>query len=519
MRLRTFFYATLFGLALLLAAPAAADQETPSFIDSSETRIRRLARQQDYSSAMAEIDQLQTRLVDLYPPPELRGNTYVDQRNNVMVVNTFPGWQMQVGGDLAPNMGRHLSLLLTLTNSTPYGNERLVLMRADLSQMLETVGTDVGATADQENMRIIAQILASSMGQLQERGFEVVNDHLVYLGEISGLTGERILLALHQPRDVMFVCLLLTSPEHIASNQTPVLNLFRQLRVDVRRDNQQTIAALQGQYGRLPEPERSFALMRALAAAGEYDSAARSLNGLKNYLSRSVLAPEVKANSYYNYQYRFRLPNPSPTLQFQILPNPSGTPMVVLQERYSPAEQGILLVVLDLLKSYGRQFLDTLASDQDQRNLLRDGGRAAAMKLGQITEEGFVDFKNSIAYQAHMSVAMPNTRASLLAFRHHDAVIAVLFLIDERNYAAKDQEYFRILEGIDLTLEPPPALDTALALQDLMKLLEAGVTPLRCEVIVKERGVNFALSEEAETQLRGLGATDTLLLTIAKARR
>lgn len=519
MRPRTTYAATLFGLILMSVVPAAAGPETQSFIDSSETRIRRLARQQDYGNAMAEIDQLQTRLVDLYPSPELRGNTYVDQRNNVVVVNTFPGWEMKVGGDVGMNLGRHFSLLLTLTNPKPYLNERLVLMRVDLSQMLETVGGGGGDIATQENLRIFAQIMAASMGQLQERGLEMVNDRLVYFGEVGSMTGERMLLALHQPRDVMFVCVLATTPERIAANQALLLNLFRQLRVDARRDNQQTIAALKAQYGGLPEPERSFALMRALADAGEYDAAARALNDLKNYLSRSILAPEIKGNTYYNYQYRFRLPNPSPNLKFEIVPNPSGTPMVVLQERYAVAEQGILLLVFDLIKSYGREFLNTLATDQDQRNLLRDGGRGAAMKLGQITEEGFVDFRGGVAYQAHVSVTLPNTRVTLLAFRHRDAVIATLFLIDERNYAAKYQEYYRVLEGIDLTLESPPLLETALAFQDVMKLLEAGVTPLRCETIIKERGVNFPLTAEAETQLRGVGATDTLLLAISRAKR
>jgi hypothetical protein len=68
---------------------------------------------------------------------------------------------------------------------------------------------------------------------------------------------------------------------------------------------------------------------------------------------------------------------------------------------------------------------------------------------------------------------------------------------------------------------PPPAKppDTTLALEDVVKLLEAGVTPARLETIVKERGVSFALTEEAESKLRALGATDSLLLALAKARK
>jgi hypothetical protein len=66
--------------------------------------------------------------------------------------------------------------------------------------------------------------------------------------------------------------------------------------------------------------------------------------------------------------------------------------------------------------------------------------------------------------------------------------------------------------------EPPPP-DTTLGLADVLKLLEGGVTPARVESIVKERGVSFTLTEDAESKLRALGATDTLLLAIAKAKK
>jgi len=67
--------------------------------------------------------------------------------------------------------------------------------------------------------------------------------------------------------------------------------------------------------------------------------------------------------------------------------------------------------------------------------------------------------------------------------------------------------------------EPPPPPETTLGLADVLKLLEGGVTPARVESIVKERGVSFELTDDAEKKLRALGATDTLLLAIAKAKK
>lgn len=65
-------------------------------------------------------------------------------------------------------------------------------------------------------------------------------------------------------------------------------------------------------------------------------------------------------------------------------------------------------------------------------------------------------------------------------------------------------------------VEPPSGI---LSLADVLKLLEGGVSPVRVEAIVKERGVNFALTDEIDKQLRDAGATPDLLLAIAKARK
>jgi hypothetical protein len=61
--------------------------------------------------------------------------------------------------------------------------------------------------------------------------------------------------------------------------------------------------------------------------------------------------------------------------------------------------------------------------------------------------------------------------------------------------------------------------ETALKLEDVLKLLDAGVTSARMETLVRERGVAFELTGEAEQKLRAAGATAELLLAIAKAKK
>lgn len=58
-----------------------------------------------------------------------------------------------------------------------------------------------------------------------------------------------------------------------------------------------------------------------------------------------------------------------------------------------------------------------------------------------------------------------------------------------------------------------------ISLDDLLQLLEAGVTPMRARMLVTERGVDFRLNDDAEQKLREAGANDELLLQIAKSYR
>ncbi|HEY6252978.1 MAG TPA: hypothetical protein VI685_23720, partial [Candidatus Angelobacter sp.] len=63
-----------------------------------------------------------------------------------------------------------------------------------------------------------------------------------------------------------------------------------------------------------------------------------------------------------------------------------------------------------------------------------------------------------------------------------------------------------------------PAPHMQLSAADIEKLLQGGVTPKRATELVKQRGVDFALDDSTEASLRKAGATDELLLAIAKGK-
>lgn len=68
-----------------------------------------------------------------------------------------------------------------------------------------------------------------------------------------------------------------------------------------------------------------------------------------------------------------------------------------------------------------------------------------------------------------------------------------------------------------LLLPAQEAVRRPLTENDIVKLLEAGVTPTRVATLVAERGVSFDLTPEAEQRLRQAGADDALIPALIKA--
>jgi hypothetical protein len=58
-----------------------------------------------------------------------------------------------------------------------------------------------------------------------------------------------------------------------------------------------------------------------------------------------------------------------------------------------------------------------------------------------------------------------------------------------------------------------------LSLQDVLDLLEGGVSPRRVAQLVEKHGVTFSLTPDREQELRGAGGVDELIETIAKAKK
>ena len=71
---------------------------------------------------------------------------------------------------------------------------------------------------------------------------------------------------------------------------------------------------------------------------------------------------------------------------------------------------------------------------------------------------------------------------------------------------------------VEVQRKPPPG-PPPLALAEVVEALQKGVPAPRVASLVSQFGVSFALSDDAEKQLRSAGADTTLLLAIAKSRK
>lgn len=65
----------------------------------------------------------------------------------------------------------------------------------------------------------------------------------------------------------------------------------------------------------------------------------------------------------------------------------------------------------------------------------------------------------------------------------------------------------------------PAARGGGLLLDDVLDMLEGEVPSERVAVLVKEKGVSFALTDAAEKRIRAAGGDDSLLLAIARAKK
>jgi hypothetical protein len=65
----------------------------------------------------------------------------------------------------------------------------------------------------------------------------------------------------------------------------------------------------------------------------------------------------------------------------------------------------------------------------------------------------------------------------------------------------------------------PAARGGGLLLEDVLDMLEGEVPPARVAVLVKEKGVSFALTDAAEKRIRSAGGDDGLMLAIARAKK
>jgi len=74
-------------------------------------------------------------------------------------------------------------------------------------------------------------------------------------------------------------------------------------------------------------------------------------------------------------------------------------------------------------------------------------------------------------------------------------------------------------QSAEVEVEMKEAGPGAFTLQDVVDMLRGEIPPKRVATLVQQRGVDFALTDEIEKQIRGAGGDSDLLVAIAKARK
>ncbi len=191
------------------------------------------------------------------------------------------------------------------------------------------------------------------------------------------------------------------------------------------------------------------------------------------------------------------------------------------------AEAGDAKAAYDLARVYFEGKLVKLDTEQGMTWLRRaavEGYPGAEVTLGYFYQRGF-EGKNSANIKADPHRAAEWYRKAARAAKTSpsdqsaDNARANLAQMLQQGLISKQEADWRGTEGTSATRESKPAKAGPFSLAEVETGLTGGITCKRMSTLVSTYGVDFSLNATAKKRLTDDGADDTLLQTIASAKR
>jgi hypothetical protein len=197
------------------------------------------------------------------------------------------------------------------------------------------------------------------------------------------------------------------------------------------------------------KPGVQFVLDRVkdLAELGEYNLASEELARLRVFLAQQMPKPYLTNDRAKDPVYGISFVNPDNNKWELSLMLEGGLRGILLSDRYSVKEEGILIQVINPILVYGPEGVKTLTETMDQETFLKTVGQGAAMYTGHIERECFTPFNGKRAYDAIVRVNFPGVKARILCAQQKEFILMFLMLADSNTFEEKIKAYERIIES------------------------------------------------------------------------
>jgi len=411
-------------------------------------RIRRAVRRGEYRTAIVTAAEYERELLSRYKAPTYEMGLFQSEAEHISFHCTFDTWKpIDMEKLELPKALLMMGFSVLLALEGPSAEERFVAISMNLEQMERRIGVqqgDAGFRTDRA-LQLIGHMFSSNMGVVKGQCFQRIGDHRVLHLEVAtpGVGPDvRVVLLPHGGR--VFVFLLVSPAGDITANEAKLHDLIKTASFDYKPEDKEAIAAERAKSIR-SDPESLLLCVQRLAALGEYGAAAEDLADLRHAIYNRMPKARVSGDVGICPGYGITLKNPDPD-RWRLSAQQEGCIKgILLQDKFSVNEEGIMVGVVDFVMAYGPQFSELLGNEEAQKQALISFGRGAAMSAGQIENERFTTVKGCLAYEAVVAVNVPGVKARIQWVLKSDFAVMVLVLGSARNFESRTAEADRII--------------------------------------------------------------------------
>ena len=418
---------------------------------SHEHAILEAVRRGDWRDSIVAAAEYEQHLLSRYPAPTFEMDLFRSQADSLSFHSTFIGWKRVAAEELdLPQWLAMTGFNVPLVLRDDSDENRFLLLTMDVGRLEQGLGlTASGEELSERELELGATLLAGNFGEVERQEFKQAGSHQILLARIATpMNGPPVLFAALSQSRKLYAFVVVSSPSKRAENEISLFKLMQTADFKHQPPDQARIAEIRRGAAGDADPGAILRAVRRLADIGEYSTAAEDLRRLRNLLASRLPPASIEGNTARFAAYDVALTNPDPKKwNLEIQKADDGGTVLVLEDRWSVKQEGLAVVVLDIILVFGPQATKALASEDLSKELLTSGGRGSALAIGEIEEESFATLKGRLAYVATVVTKMPGTKAKVIWILRPGSMVGVVMMLDSTQFTKRGEEYEAILEG------------------------------------------------------------------------